>query len=71
MKDVSIDDARFGVEAIGADCSEGLVATYVYPAGRKTEIRVLERGGGRPAHYGIAVLVGPRRTAARALRMRR
>jgi hypothetical protein len=42
LKDVSIDDARFGVRAIGLDGSEGLVTPYVYPARRKTEIQVVE-----------------------------
>jgi hypothetical protein len=42
LKGVSIDDARFGVKAIGADGSESLVAPYVYPARRKTEIQVVE-----------------------------
>jgi hypothetical protein len=42
LKGVSIDDARFGVKAIGADGSESLVTPYVYPARRKTEIQVVE-----------------------------
>jgi hypothetical protein len=31
FKDVSIDDARFGVKAIGADGTESLVSPYAYP----------------------------------------
>jgi hypothetical protein len=42
LKGVSIDDARFGVKAFGADGSESLVTPYVYPARRKTEIQVVE-----------------------------
>ena len=42
LKGVSIDDARFGVKAIGADGAESLVTPYVYPARRKTEIQVVE-----------------------------
>jgi Peptidase family M28 len=35
MKGMSIDDARFGVKAIGNDGSESLVAPYVYPPRNK------------------------------------
>jgi len=42
MKDVSIDDLRFGVKAIGVDGTESLVAPYVYPARRKTEIETVQ-----------------------------
>ncbi|HEV2447961.1 MAG TPA: hypothetical protein VGS58_18655, partial [Candidatus Sulfopaludibacter sp.] len=42
MKDVSIDDLRFGVKAIGVDGTESLVTPYVYPARRKTEIETVE-----------------------------
>jgi hypothetical protein len=35
MKGMSIDDARFGVKAIGNDGSESLVAAYVYPPRQK------------------------------------
>ena len=35
MKGMSIDDARFGVKAIGNDGTESLVAPYVYPARNK------------------------------------
>ncbi|MGA2268470.1 MAG: M20/M25/M40 family metallo-hydrolase [Bryobacteraceae bacterium] len=41
LKDVSIDDARFGVKAIGADGAESLVTPYVYPPRQKTEIQVV------------------------------
>ena len=43
MKDVSIDDARFGVKAIGNDGSESLVAAYVYPPRQKVEIQTVEQ----------------------------
>ena len=43
FKDVSIDDAKFGVKAIGNDGSESLVAPYVYPARQKTEIQTVEQ----------------------------
>jgi hypothetical protein len=42
MKDVSIDDVKFGVKAIGLDGSESLVTPYVYPARQKTEIQTVE-----------------------------
>jgi hypothetical protein len=42
LKDVSIDDARFGVKAIAADGSESLVTPYVTPPSRKVEIQVVE-----------------------------
>ena len=37
-KDVSIDDIKFGVKAIGLDGSESLVSAYVYPPRQKTAI---------------------------------
>jgi len=40
LKDVSIDDARFGVKAIDNEGNESLVAPYVYPARPKREIPV-------------------------------
>ena len=40
LKDVSIDDARFGVKAIDNDGNESLVAPYVYPARPKREVPV-------------------------------
>jgi hypothetical protein len=42
LKDISIDDARFGVKAIGNDGSESLVAPYVYPPRPKTEIQTVQ-----------------------------
>jgi peptidase M28-like protein len=42
MKDVSIDDLRFGVKAIGADGTESMVTPYVYPARKKAEIETVE-----------------------------
>jgi hypothetical protein len=42
LKDVSIDDAKFGVKAIGADGNESLVSAYVYPARQKTEIETVQ-----------------------------
>jgi len=39
LKDVSIDDAKFGVKAIGLDGSESLVAAYVAQPRQKTEIQ--------------------------------
>lgn len=37
LKDVSIDDLRFGVKAIGLDGTESLVVPYIYPARKKAE----------------------------------
>ncbi|HLK66727.1 MAG TPA: M28 family peptidase [Bryobacteraceae bacterium] len=42
MKDVSIDDAKFGVKAIGTDGSESLVTAYVYPPRVKTEVETVQ-----------------------------
>ena len=42
LKDVSIDDARFGVKAIGPDGAESLVTPYLYPQRKKAEIQVVE-----------------------------
>jgi hypothetical protein len=42
LKDVSIDDARFGVKAIGVDGTESLVSPYVYPARRKVEYETVQ-----------------------------
>ena len=42
MKDVSIDDARFGVKAIGMDGTESLVVPYVYPARKKVEYETIQ-----------------------------
>src|SRR5581483_6012347 len=40
LKDVSIDDARFGVKAIDNDGNESLVAPYVFPPRPAREIPV-------------------------------
>jgi len=42
LKDVSIDDVRFGVKAIGVDGTESLVSPYVYPARKKVEYETVE-----------------------------
>ena len=42
LKGMSIDDARFGVKAIGNDGTESLVAPYVYPARNKTTYETVE-----------------------------
>jgi hypothetical protein len=42
LKDVSIDDAKFGVKAIGMDASESLVTPYTYPPRTKTEIETIQ-----------------------------
>ena len=38
LKDVSIDDARFGVKAIDREGNESLVSTYVFPPRERREI---------------------------------
>jgi hypothetical protein len=42
LKDVSIDDAKFGVKAIGTNGMESLVTAYVYPPRQKTEIETVQ-----------------------------
>jgi Peptidase family M28 len=42
IKDVSIDDLKFGVKAIGVDGSESMVTPYLYPARVKTEIETIQ-----------------------------
>jgi hypothetical protein len=42
IKDVSIDDLKFGVKAIGVDGSESVVAAYLYPPRAKTEIETVQ-----------------------------
>jgi hypothetical protein len=42
MKDVSIDDLKFGVKAIGVNGGESLVTAYVYPPRQKTEIETVQ-----------------------------
>ncbi|HEY1335851.1 MAG TPA: M28 family peptidase [Bryobacteraceae bacterium] len=39
LKDVSIDDLRFGVKAIGTDGGESVVTSYAFPPRQKTEIQ--------------------------------
>lgn len=43
LRDVSIDDAKFGVKAIGVDGSESLVTVYAYPPRQKTVIETVEQ----------------------------
>jgi Peptidase family M28 len=43
LKDVSIDDAKFGVKAIGLDGSESLVTVYAYPPRAKAEIQTIDQ----------------------------
>jgi hypothetical protein len=40
LKDVSIDDVRFGVKAIDNEGNESLVSPYVYPTRPKREVPV-------------------------------
>jgi hypothetical protein len=42
LKDVSVDDMKFGVKAIANDGSESLVTPYVYPPRQKTEIETVQ-----------------------------
>jgi hypothetical protein len=42
LKDVSIDDVKFGVKAIGNNGTESLVTPYAYPPRQKTEILTVE-----------------------------
>ena len=42
LKDVSIDDSKFGVRAIGVNGGESLVTAYVYPARAKAEIETIQ-----------------------------
>ncbi len=42
IKDVSIDDLKFGVKAVGVDGSESVVAAYLYPPRAKTEIETVQ-----------------------------
>ena len=43
LKDVSIDDAKFGVKAVGMDGIESLVTAYAYPPRQKTEIETVQQ----------------------------
>ena len=42
IKDVSIDDLKFGVKAIGMDGGESMVSPYLYPPRVKTEIETVQ-----------------------------
>jgi hypothetical protein len=42
LKDVSIDELKFGIKAIGVDGSESLVTPYAYPPRQKATIEVVE-----------------------------
>jgi hypothetical protein len=42
LKDVSIDDWKFGIRAIGTNGAESLVTPYTYPPRQKTEILTVE-----------------------------
>jgi hypothetical protein len=43
LKDVSVDNAKFGVKAIGTDGSESLVTPYLYPPRAKAVIETVEQ----------------------------
>ena len=40
LKDVSVDDVRFGVKAVGNDGTESIVSSYVYPRARQSNLRL-------------------------------
>jgi hypothetical protein len=42
MKDVSIDDVKFGVKAVGIDGSESMVTPYAYPPRQKAVIETVQ-----------------------------
>ncbi len=42
IQDVSIDDLKFGVKAIGVDGSESLVSAYLHPPRAKIEIETIQ-----------------------------
>jgi hypothetical protein len=42
LKDVSIDDAKFGVKAIGVNGAESLVTSYAYPPRQKVEVETVQ-----------------------------
>ena len=42
LKDVSIDDLKFGVKAIGVDGGESIVSAYLYPPRAKAEIETIQ-----------------------------
>ncbi len=39
LKDVSVDDVRFGVKAIGNDGTESIISSYIYPAAHESDLR--------------------------------
>ena len=43
IKDISIDDLKFGVKAIGMDGGESMVTPYLYPPRVKTEIETVQQ----------------------------
>jgi hypothetical protein len=43
LKDVSIDDVKLGVKAIGVSGAESLVSAYVYPPRAKAEIETVDQ----------------------------
>jgi hypothetical protein len=42
LKDVSVDDWKFGVKAIGVNGGESLVTAYVYPPRQRVEIETIQ-----------------------------
>ncbi len=42
LKDVSIDDAKFGVKAIGVNGAESLVTSYAYPLRQRVEVETMQ-----------------------------
>ena len=42
LKDVSIDDLKFGVKAVGVNGAESLVTSYAYPPRQKVEIETIQ-----------------------------
>ena len=42
LKGVSIDDAKFGVKAIGVNGLESIVTAYIYPPRMKVEIETVQ-----------------------------
>jgi hypothetical protein len=42
LKDVSIDELKFGIKAIGTNGSESLVTAYVYPPRQRVEIETVQ-----------------------------
>jgi hypothetical protein len=42
LKDVSIDEVKFGIKAIGNNGSESLVTAYTYPPRQRVEIETIQ-----------------------------